>query len=109
MLICTISFAIMYTMTLPLPKRTRRWSVAAARANLPEVFAAAAHTPQAIFRHNEPAAVVVAPRDFIAFDARRAERARETLADAFATLRRLVTGPLALPRRRNPLGLDRRR
>jgi PHD/YefM family antitoxin component YafN of YafNO toxin-antitoxin module len=87
----------MYRVTLALPRRTRRWSVAAARANLPEVFAAAAHVPQAIFRHNEPTAVVVAPRDFIAFEARRAERQRETLADAFVRLRRVVTGPLAPP------------
>jgi PHD/YefM family antitoxin component YafN of YafNO toxin-antitoxin module len=99
----------MYIMTSPPPKRARRWSVAAARANLPEVFAAAAHEPQAIFRHNEPAAIVVAPRDFLALEARRAERDRETLADAFAALRRLAAGPLALPRRRNVLGLDRRR
>jgi PHD/YefM family antitoxin component YafN of YafNO toxin-antitoxin module len=96
-------------MTSSPAKRTRRWSVAEARANLPEVFAAAAHEPQAIFRHNEPAAVVVAPRTFLALEARRAERERETLADAFAALRRLAAGPLALPRRRNALGLDRRR
>jgi PHD/YefM family antitoxin component YafN of YafNO toxin-antitoxin module len=88
-------------MTSSLGKRARRWSVAEARANLPEVFAAAAHEPQAIFRHNEPAAVVVAPRTFLAYQALRAER--ETLADAFAALRRLAAGPLALPRRRNPL------
>ena len=99
----------MYIMTSSPAKRTRRWSVAEARANLPEVFAAAAHEPQAIFRHNEPAAVVVAPRTFLALEARRAERERETLADAFAGLRRLAAGPLALPRRRNALGLDRRR
>src|SRR5215471_18831884 len=95
--------------TTPAPgKRVRRWSVAEARAKLPEVFAAAAHEPQAIFRHNEPAAVVVAPRAFLALEASRAARDRETLADAFASLRRLA-GPLALPRRRNPLGLARRR
>jgi PHD/YefM family antitoxin component YafN of YafNO toxin-antitoxin module len=94
-------------MVPPPGKRVRRWSVAEARAKLPEVFAAAAHEPQAIFRHNEPAAVVVAPRTFVALEARRAERERETLADAFAALRRLAAGPLALPRRRNALGLDR--
>jgi PHD/YefM family antitoxin component YafN of YafNO toxin-antitoxin module len=96
-------------MTSPPPKRTRRWSVAEARANLPEVFAAAVHEPQAIFRHHEPAAVVVAPREFVALAARRAERERETVGDAFAALRRLAAGSLALPRRRNALGLDRRR
>jgi prevent-host-death family protein len=96
-------------MTPPPRRQVRRWSVAEARANLPEVFAAAAHTPQAIFRHNEPAAVVIAPRDFVALEASRAARDRETLADAFAALRRLAAGPLALPRRRNALGLDRRR
>ena len=90
-------------------KRIRRWSVAAARANLPEVFAAAAHEPQAIFRHNEPAAIVLGPRDFLALDARRAERERRTLGDAFAALRALAAGPVALPRRQNALGLDRRR
>ena len=99
----------MYTMTSPPGKRARRWSVAEARAKLPDVFAAAAHEPQVIFRHREPAAVVVAPRDFVALEARRAERESETVADAFATLRRLAAGPLALPRRRNALGLDRRR
>jgi prevent-host-death family protein len=96
-------------MTSPQNKRVRRWSVAEARANLPEVFAAAAHEPQAIFRHNEPAAVVVAPRTFVALEARRAQLERATLADAFAALRRLAAGPLALPRRRNALGLDGRR
>jgi len=90
-------------------RRVRRWSVAEARAKLPEVFAAAVHEPQAIFRHREPAAIVVAPRTFVALEASRAARERETLADAFATLRRLSGGPLALPRRRNALGLDRRR
>jgi PHD/YefM family antitoxin component YafN of YafNO toxin-antitoxin module len=93
-------------MSSPAPRRVRRWSVAEARANLPDVFAAAAHEPQVIFRHHEPAAVVVTPRDFVALDARRAERERETLAGAFETLRRLAAGPLALPRRRNALGLD---
>jgi PHD/YefM family antitoxin component YafN of YafNO toxin-antitoxin module len=96
-------------MTSPPGKRVCRWSVAEARAKLPEVFAAAAHEPQAIFRHNEPAAVVVAPRAFVALEARRAEVARESVGDAFAALRRLAAGPLALPRRRNALGLDRRR
>jgi prevent-host-death family protein len=99
----------MYNMTPPPAKRARRWSVAEARANLPEVFAAASHEPQAIFRHNEPAAVVVAPREYVALAARRDERERETLADAFAELRRLAAGPLAVPRRRNALALDRRR
>ena len=99
----------MYIMMSPPGKRVRRWSVAEARANLPDVFAAAVHEPQAIFRHNEPAAIVVAPREFLALEARRAERQKETVADAFATLRRLAAGPLALPRRRNALGLDRRR
>jgi len=37
------------------------------------VVAAAAQEPQSIFRHNEPAAVVVAPRDFLALEASRAE------------------------------------
>ena len=92
-------------MVSPPGKRVRRWSVAEARARLPEVFAAAAHLPQAIFRHDEPAAVVVAPRTFLALEASRAARDGETLADAFAALRRLA-GPLALPRRRNLLGLD---
>ena len=96
-------------MSTPPGKRVRRWSVAEARANLPDVFAAAVHEPQAIFRHNEPAAVVVAPRDFVALEASRAARQRETLADAFAGLRRLAAGAVALPRRRNALGLDRRR
>jgi len=90
-------------------RRGRRWSVAEARANLPEVFAAAAETPQTIFRHREPAAVVVAPLEFVALEARRAERERETLADAFAKLRALAAGAVALPRRRNALGIDRRR
>jgi prevent-host-death family protein len=99
----------MYIMTSPPGKRGRRWSVAEARANLPEVFAAAAHEPQSIFRHNEPAAVVVAPREYVALAARRADVDRETIGDAFAALRRLAAGPLALPRRRNALGLDRRR
>jgi PHD/YefM family antitoxin component YafN of YafNO toxin-antitoxin module len=94
--------------TKPLTKRARRWSVAEARANLPDVFAAAAHEPQAIFRHNEPAAVVVAPRTFLALEARRAELERETLADAFAALRRLAGGSLLLPRRRNALERARR-
>jgi prevent-host-death family protein len=98
-----------YEMTSPPGKRVRRWSVAEARAKLPEVFAAAVHEPQAIFRHNEPAAVVVAPRDFVALEASRAARDRETLADAFAALRRRAAGPLTLPRRRNALGVDRRR
>jgi hypothetical protein len=96
-------------MSSPPRRPARRWSVAEARAKLPEVFAAAAHAPQAIFRHHEPAAIVVGPRDFVALEASRAARDRETLADAFATLRRLAAGPLALPRRRNALGLDRRR
>ncbi|HVU53319.1 MAG TPA: type II toxin-antitoxin system Phd/YefM family antitoxin [Polyangia bacterium] len=96
-------------MSPPPSKRVRRWSVAQARARLPEVFAAAAHEPQAIFRHNEPAAVVVAPRDFVALEASRAARERETLADAFAALRRLAARPLALPRRRDALGMERRR
>jgi prevent-host-death family protein len=91
----------------PPARRGRRWSVAEARAKLPDVFAAAAHGPQVVFRHNEPAAVVVAPRDFAAFEGRRLER--RTLADAFAALRALDDGPVALPRRRNALGLDRRR
>jgi PHD/YefM family antitoxin component YafN of YafNO toxin-antitoxin module len=92
--------------TLPPGRRVRRWSVAEARAKLPEVFAAAAHEPQAIFRHNEPAVVVVAPRTFVALEAQRAAHERETVADAFAALRKLA-GPLALPRRRNALGLAR--
>jgi hypothetical protein len=96
-------------MSSPPGRRVRRWSVAEARAKLPEVFAAAANEPQAIFRHHEPAAIVVAPRTFVALEASRAARERETLAEAFAALRRLAAGPLALPRRRNALGLDRRR
>src|SRR5579862_3632476 len=99
----------MYIMTSLPGKRGRRWSVAEARANLPEVFAAAAQEPQAIFRHNAPAAIVVAPRDFLALDAHRAERERRTIADAFAALRALAAGPVALPRRRTALGIDRRR
>jgi hypothetical protein len=95
-------------MSLP-PRRPRRWSVAEARANLPAVFAAASREPQAIFRHGEPAAIVVAPRAFVALEAWRAERERETVADAFAALRRLAQGPLALPRRRRSPGVDRRR
>ena len=98
----------MYIMSSLLTKRIRRWSVAEARANLPEVFAAAATEPQAIFRHHEPAAIVIAPRDFVALDVGRAARERRTIADAFAALRALA-GPVALPRRRNALGLDRRR
>jgi PHD/YefM family antitoxin component YafN of YafNO toxin-antitoxin module len=97
----------MYKMASLPGRRLRRWSVAEARAKLPDVFAAAAHEPQAIFRHGEPAAIVLAPREFLALDARRIEP--ETLADAFATLRRLAGGSLALPRRRGAVGFARRR
>jgi len=97
----------MYKMTSLPGRRIRRWSVAEARAKLPDVFAAAAHEPQAIFRHGEPAAVVLTPREFLTLDARRAER--ETLADTFAALRRLRAGALALPRRHDAAGVARRR
>jgi hypothetical protein len=96
-------------MTSRATKRVRRWSVAQARANFPDVFAAAAREPQAVYRHNEPIGVVVSPRDFVALDARRTERDGETLGDTFAALRLLGAGPLAIPRRRRALPLDRPR
>jgi PHD/YefM family antitoxin component YafN of YafNO toxin-antitoxin module len=88
-------------MTVRRPTRTRRWSVADARANLPDVFAAAAREPQAVYRHDEPVGVVVSPRDFALLDAERRARDGQTLADAFAALRQLEAGPLAVPPRRD--------
>ena len=97
-------------MTIRRPPRVRRWSVAAARANLPDVFAAAAREPQAVYRHDEPVGIVVSPREFAALDAERRARDGQTLADAFATLRQLEAGPLpAPPRRDRPNTFARRR
>jgi hypothetical protein len=88
-------------MTPPRTKRIRRWSVAEARARLPEVFAAAAAEPQAIYRHDEPVGVVVAPREYVALEAERRARAGRTLADAFAELRTARGPALALSARRD--------
>src|SRR4051812_10803990 len=85
----------------PPRKRIRRWSVAEARAKLPEVFAAAAAEPQAIYRHDKPVGVVVSPREFVALDAERRARAGRTLADAFVELRSARIPPLPLPARRD--------
>jgi hypothetical protein len=100
----------MYIMTPRRPPRVRRWSVATARARLPEVFAAAAREPQAVYRHDEPVGVIVSPREFVALDADRRERESRTLADAFAALRRLGADRLLVPKRRdrrNPFARDR--
>ena len=87
------------------PKKTRRWSVAEARAKLPRVFAAAAEEPQAVYRHDTPVAVVVSPRTFAALEAERLERRRETVGDAFAELRALDARGLVVPPRRNRANL----
>ena len=83
------------------PTRTRRWSVADARANLPDVFAAAAREPQAVYRHDEAVGVVVSPRDFAVLDAERRTREGQTIADAFAVLRGLDARLPPVPRRRD--------
>lgn len=87
-------------MSPPRTRRARRWSVAEARAKLPDVFAAAGAEPQAIYRHNEPVGIVVSPREFVALDAERRARAGRTLGDAFSELRALLPRGLPLPRRR---------
>jgi prevent-host-death family protein len=89
----------MYIMQ-PKPPARRRWSVAAARAHLPQVLANAAREPQAVYRRAEPVAVVVSPRAFESLEADRLAREAESLADAFAELRRLG-GVLRAPRRRD--------
>jgi hypothetical protein len=106
-LTCTFYVIKMYIMKER--RRARRWSVADARANLPKVLAGAAREPQAVYRRTEPVAVVVSPRAFEALDAARHARESETLADAFAELRRLG-GALRPPRRRDrPNRFARRR
>ncbi|MDB4980531.1 MAG: Antitoxin [Myxococcales bacterium] len=103
-LTCTFLFHKLYTMDRPRKprqKKTQRWSVAEARAKLPRVFAAAAHEPQAVYRHDTPVAIVVSPRAFAALEGERLDRQRETLADAFAALRALDAGRIVAPPRRN--------
>jgi PHD/YefM family antitoxin component YafN of YafNO toxin-antitoxin module len=78
---------MMYMMTTR-PRR-KRWSVAEARARLPKVFESAAREPQAVYKRSEPVAIVLSPRAFEALETDRAAREAETLADAFADLRRL--------------------
>ena len=48
-----------------------------------------------------PVAVVVSPRTFAVLEAERLERQGETIGDAFAELRALDVGRIAVPRRRN--------
>ncbi len=104
-LTCTVSVYKLYIVRRPRQsppqKTTPRWSVAEARAKLPAVFAAAAHEPQAVYRHDTPIAVVVSPRAYAALESERAGRERETVADAFAALRALGTGRIVVPPRRN--------
>jgi PHD/YefM family antitoxin component YafN of YafNO toxin-antitoxin module len=93
----------MYIMSSSRPKKTKtpRWSVAEARAELPRVFAAAAHEPQAVYRHDTPVAVVVSPRTFATLEAERLARENETVGDAFAALRALNGERIVAPTRRN--------
>jgi PHD/YefM family antitoxin component YafN of YafNO toxin-antitoxin module len=74
--------------------------VGEARAHLPELFRAAAHRPQRVFRRQDPAAVVVSPAEFEELAALRAESDQETLADAFVELRSLG-GSLEVAQRRD--------
>jgi len=76
------------------------WTVAEARARLPELIAAAARGPQRVFRRKRPAAVVVSPEMFDELVAARAENGGGTIADAFAEVRGLGWR-LDIPRRRN--------
>jgi PHD/YefM family antitoxin component YafN of YafNO toxin-antitoxin module len=77
------------------PKQTaksRQWTVGEARAHLPELFKAAGHQPQRVFRRKQPAAVVVSPSEFEELAALRTESEEQTLADAFAELRGFEDG-----------------
>jgi PHD/YefM family antitoxin component YafN of YafNO toxin-antitoxin module len=71
--------------------------VGEARANLPELFKAAAERPQRVFRRKEPAAVIVSPEEFAELAALRTDG---TIAEAFTELRGLGAR-LETPRRRD--------
>jgi prevent-host-death family protein len=77
----------------------KRWTVAEARARLPELFKAAARQPQRVFRRTDPAAVIVSPGEFEELSALRTESEQETIADAFAELRNLGAGLEVIERR----------
>jgi PHD/YefM family antitoxin component YafN of YafNO toxin-antitoxin module len=81
---------MMYIMSPRRRQPIRRWSVAQARAKLPEVLSSAAREPQAVYRRDEPVAVVISPRAFAELDAQRRAREAETLGDVFARLRAIA-------------------
>jgi PHD/YefM family antitoxin component YafN of YafNO toxin-antitoxin module len=84
-------------------KQTRKqWSVAEARAHLPELFEAAAREPQQVFRRREAAAVVVSPGEFKNWMmlARREQR-QPSIEDAFALLRAEEASEFETPERRD--------
>lgn len=80
------------------------WSVAEAKQRLSELLRNAAQEPQTIENRSRPVAVVVAPDEFLEFEAWRARRRARSVGEAFAELRSLATGTgyrLELPLRRN--------
>jgi PHD/YefM family antitoxin component YafN of YafNO toxin-antitoxin module len=88
-------------------EKSERWTVGEARANLPELFKAAAQRPQRVFRRKEPAAVIVSPEEFAELAALRTEG---TIAEAFAELREIGARLEVPPRRdrRNSFSVRRR-
>ncbi len=87
-------------------EKSERWTVGEARANLPELFKAAAERPQRVFRRKEPAAVIVSPAEFAELAALRGG----TIAEAFAELRGLGARLAVSPRRdrKNAFSVRRR-
>ncbi|MDX2093016.1 MAG: hypothetical protein SFX73_34555 [Kofleriaceae bacterium] len=80
--------------------KTKPWTIASARRNLPTLIGMAAREPQRVYRRNKLVATVVDPR--IAEEAIQAER--PSLTDAFAELQKICTEDhyqLVVPPRKN--------
>jgi len=63
----------------------KRWTIASARQQLPELVSRAAHAPQPVYRRNQLVAAVVSPELAAAAEGLR----RPQLADKLAELRQL--------------------
>ena len=85
-----------------------RWTLSRARAHFSELLAAVAEDPQPVYRRNRLVAVVVDAETYERFLRWSEQQAGESIADAFAGLRRVADeeDPLDVPNRvdrANPL------
>lgn len=66
------------------------WNIAQAKQRFSEVVRLTAEEPQVIYNRSQPVAAVIGAKDFEAFEAWKKQQAPETVASAFAELRRIA-------------------